>query len=74
MTYTIQIPESASLSEQKLKIILGGEFYERGLLSLGQAAEVAELSKVAFIEMMGKYGFSVFQQTSEDLVEDIKNA
>lgn len=74
MTYTIQIPESASLSEQELKIILGGELYERGILSLGQAAKVAELSKIAFMEMMGKYGFSIFQQTSEDLVEDIKNA
>ncbi|MEI7586755.1 UPF0175 family protein [Runella sp.] len=48
--------------------------YTRGKLSLGQAAEVAGLSKRAFIEMMGKYGFSVFSEEIEDFKHDLLNA
>lgn len=71
-TITVNVPES--LSEVELKIILAGELYEREKLSLGQAAELAGLSKRAFIEIMGKYGFSVFSNSVDDLLSDIENA
>lgn len=74
MNYTVEIPESAQLSEMDLKMILAGELYERGLLTLGQSAKVAGLSKRSFIELMGRYGFSIFQQTEEELLNEIKNA
>jgi predicted HTH domain antitoxin len=56
-----------------MKIIFGGEMYEGGFLSLGQAATVAGLSKRAFIEIIGKYGFSIFQMSEEELLKDIVN-
>lgn len=74
MTFTINIPKQTPISELEMKIIFGGEMYERGFLSLGQAAAVAGLSKRAFIEIMGKYGFSIFQQSEEELLNDIENA
>jgi len=41
---------------------------------LGQAADLAELSKRAFIEILGMYGFSLFSKSEEDLLSDIANA
>lgn len=73
-TFSVQLPESSHVSEFDAKVILAGELYERGKLSLGQAAEVAGLSKRAFIEIMGKYGFSIFSDSLEDLHRDIENA
>jgi predicted HTH domain antitoxin len=38
--------------------MIAGELYEREKPSLGQAAEIAGLSKRTFIEIMGEYGYS----------------
>jgi predicted HTH domain antitoxin len=71
-TVSIELPEN--ISETELKIILGGELYEVRNLPWGQAADLAGLSKRAFIERMGKYGFSIFGDSVDDLMADIKNA
>ena len=55
-------------------IILAGELYEREKLSLSQAAQLTGLSTRAFIELMGKYGFSIFSKSEDDLISDIENA
>lgn len=70
----LKIPEFLDLNEPELKIILAGELYEREKLSLGQAADLAGLSKRAFIEIMGFYGFSLFSKSEDDLLADIANA
>jgi predicted HTH domain antitoxin len=70
----IDLPSSLDINETEIKIILAGELYEREKLSLGQAADLAGLSKRAFIEIMGKYGFSIFSQSTDDLISDIENA
>ncbi len=74
MTLQVKLPTISDLTENDIKIILAGELYEREKLSLGQAADLAGLSKRAFIEIMGKYGFSVFSKSVDDLLSDIKNA
>lgn len=48
--------------------------YEDGLLSAGQAAALAGVSKRTFIELMGKYGVSVFSTSVDDLLNDVNNA
>ena len=73
-TVNLNLPEYLDINETELKIILAGELYEREKLSLGQAADLAGLSKRAFIEIMGMYGFSVFSKSEEDLLSDIANA
>lgn len=73
-TLTLTLPESENFSEFELRMLLAGQLYERGRLSLGQAAEVAGLSKRAFIEMMGKYGFSLFGDDPEEALMDLHNA
>ncbi|AHM60046.1 hypothetical protein D770_08935 [Flammeovirgaceae bacterium 311] len=73
-TVSLNIPDNIDINEPELKIILAGELYERERLSLGQAADLAGLSKRAFIEILGKFGFSIFSQSEEDLLSDIENA
>ncbi|KAA5542503.1 UPF0175 family protein [Adhaeribacter rhizoryzae] len=73
-TVNLNLPENLDLNESELKVILAGELYEREKLSLGQAADLAGLSKRAFIEIMGVYGFSVFSKSEADLLSDIANA
>jgi predicted HTH domain antitoxin len=71
-TISVNIPEE--MSEMEMKIFLAGNLYEKKKLTLGQAAEVAGLTKRTFIEIMGKYGFSIFGDSTEDLMADIQNA
>lgn len=74
MTLQVKLPPKFNLSEAEVKVILAGELYERGTLSIGQAAQIAGLSKRAFVEIMGKYGYSLFSKSVDDLLADIKNA
>ncbi len=71
-TVSVNIPEE--MSELEIKIILAGGLYKREKLTLGQAANLAGLTKGTFIESMGQYGFSVFGDSVEDLLNDIENA
>ena len=71
-TLTVQIPDS--LDEQEAKTLLAARLYEKGSLSLGQAADVAGYSKRTFLELLGTYGVSVFNYSEEELEKEILNA
>ena len=73
MTATLEItlPDSVHLSEFDLKMMLAAKLYEDGTLSGGQAADLAGVSKRTFIELLGKYGVSVFGYDAEEIREDI---
>ena len=73
-TLTLDIPDSVDLNEHEVKMLLAGKLYEQGKLTLGQAAQLAGLTKRAFIEVIGKYGFSIVSDSVEDLHSDIENA
>jgi len=55
-------------------MILAGQLYERGKVTLGQAADIVGVSKGTFIEIMGRFGFSIFGESIDDLKSDIVNA
>jgi predicted HTH domain antitoxin len=55
-------------------MIITAKLYEDAKLSSGQAAQIVGLSKRAFIEMLGKYGVSLFSTSISDLHSDIVNA
>ncbi len=74
MTIRFEIPKTSDLSELDTKMILAGELYSRGKLSLGQAAKSVGIAKREFIESIGKYGYSIFSDKEEDLLNDIENA
>jgi predicted HTH domain antitoxin len=73
-TLTINIPDSLDIDEKEAIMLVASKLYEQGKLSLGQAAELAGLTKRTFAELLGKYGVSLFNYPAEELPKDIKNA
>ena len=73
-TIQINIPDEVDLKIQDLLMIIASKLYEDGKLSSGQAADMAGLSKRTFIELLDRYGVSVFSSSLSDLKRDIANA
>lgn len=71
---TIQLPDNVEISEQDLKFRVAAHLYEQRQVSLGEGAMIAEVSKRFFIENLGKFGVSVFNYDTDDLLEEIANA
>jgi len=68
------LPNTSNPLAFDYSVYLAAKLYEDGLMSSGQAASIANLSKRSFIEIMGKYGVSLFGTNKEELLEDIANA
>ena len=68
-TLSVNIPEEAN--ELEVKMTMAAILFDRGLLSSGQAAEFSGISKKEFLLNAGKYGVSVFGETTEDLNDDL---
>jgi predicted HTH domain antitoxin len=73
-TIEVNIPDSIDLKDYDFSMIIAAKLYQDAKLSAGQAAEIAGLSKRAFLEIRGKYGVSVFSDSINDLQSDIVNA
>ena len=73
-TLTVQIPNSIEVNNRDLAMLVSTQLYEQGKLTLGQAAEVAGLSKRAFAELLAVYHVSIFNYPAQDLSRDIANA
>ncbi len=73
-TIQINIPDTVDLPDREAKMLLATRLYEKGKLSLGQAAELVGLSKSAFMELLSDYDVAIFDISNEDLDQDIKNA
>jgi len=73
-TLTVELPDTVNLSVQEAKMLLAVKLHERGILSLGQAAEVAGYSKRAFMELLGQYGGTLFNYSADELAQDTANA
>lgn len=73
-TIQLNIPDNVDLKDYDFSMIVASKLYEDAILSAGQAAEMVGLSKRAFIEILGKYGVSVFSTSISDLHTDIANA
>jgi predicted HTH domain antitoxin len=64
-TLTIKIPDS--VDEIDVKMQLAAHLFEKGIMSSGQAADLAGVSKREFLENAGKYGVSIFGESIEDI-------
>ena len=73
-TLTVNIPDSLDVDNRDLAMLVSTRLYEQGKLSLGQAAEVAGLTKRTFAELLGSYGVSIFNFPATDLSRDVANA
>ena len=73
-TLQIVLPDFVSFRQRELQMMLAAKLYEQGTLSIGQAADVAEVSKRTFMELLGDYGVSVCNYAPSNLAEDVANA
>ncbi|MGC9358663.1 MAG: UPF0175 family protein [Anaerolineae bacterium] len=73
-------PEDLALAVQttpeeldaQVRLMAALKMFELGKLSSGKAAELAGISRVAFLEACGRYGVSVFNYTAEELEAEIR--
>ncbi|MGD2087077.1 MAG: UPF0175 family protein [Candidatus Aminicenantes bacterium] len=69
------IPGGEDEFADEIKKISLIKLYELGKISSGMAAKVLGISRVDFIELLGKYKVSIFPyEDKEELLEDLKNA
>jgi len=73
-TLTVNIPDNLDIDNRELVMLLASKLYEQGKLSLGQAAELAGLTKRTFAELLNRYNVSIFNFPSSDLSSDVANA
>jgi predicted HTH domain antitoxin len=73
-TITLNMPDSLGMENREVAMLLASRLYEQGKLSLGQAADVAGLSKRTFAELLGSYNVSIFNFPPSDLTRDVANA
>ncbi len=78
----IEIPEATLVALKldahtagiQLRIAAAMKLFELGRLSSGAAAELAGVSRVAFLARLGEFGVETFRQTEADLNSDLANA
>ena len=74
MSVIINLPKSLNISDFEVIMIIASKLFNDGKLTSGQAAEIVGISKRTFIELVGKYGVSVFGYSEVELDNDIENA
>ncbi|WP_445730844.1 UPF0175 family protein [Mariniflexile sp.] len=71
---TLNIPDSLEMNSKEVLMLVATKLYEQGKLSIGQAAELAGLTKRTFAELLYQYNVSIFNFPASDLASDVKNA
>jgi len=66
--------ETAEAFERELRFLVAAKLYEMGRISSGRAAEMADMSRVEFLEALGKYRIPVFNYSLEELEREIREA
>ncbi len=79
---TLQVPEGAMAAlrvdptgfVREMRLAAAVKWYEMRLVSQGRAAEIAGLSRAAFVESLGRFGVSPFQTSAQELIEEATRA
>ena len=70
----LDIPDYIELDENEALAIIAARLFDKGDLSLGQAAELAGVTKHQFIGLIGSLGINFISYPEEELQSDFKNA
>lgn len=82
ITLQLEVPEETLISlktdadsfAEELRLLAAVKLFEMGRLSSGRAAQLAGVSRVAFLMSLGRYRASPFQLTREELRQEVANA
>jgi predicted HTH domain antitoxin len=69
-TITITLPDNNELDPKQTVKFLAAKLYEAGKITLGQAAEMAGLTKVAFAEILGDFEVSLINYPVTEMKRD----
>ena len=58
--------------DTQIRLMAALKMFELGKLSSGKAAELAGLSRVAFLETCGRYQVSIFNYPPEELAQELE--
>jgi predicted HTH domain antitoxin len=70
----LSMKKSQEEFEDEARLLLAVKLYELGRVSTGVAAELAGISRVAFVFELERFGLSPFGQTPDEVAEDLANA
>ena len=78
----IDIPEAtlvalkldANSAGVQLRMAAAMKLFELGRLSSGAAAELAGISRIAFLARLAEFGVDTFEQNQTELASDLANA
>ncbi len=74
MKIIIEVPDDLNLKEDEIKIAALAKLYELGKISSGKAAKLLGISRIGFLDLLGKYKVQISPDTEEELFKDIENA
>ena len=74
MKVIMEIPDELKLKEEKIKIEALVKLYELGKISFGKASKLLGISRIEFLDLLGKYKVQIEPDTKEELLKDIENA
>jgi predicted HTH domain antitoxin len=67
------ISESPEEFIREMRIAAAAKWYELGRLSQGKAAEVAGLSRSAFLDALSRFKVSPWQYTAAEIADELTN-
>ena len=70
----LSLKESPEELSREIRRAAAAKLYELGKISSGRAAELAGISRVQFLQTVGRYGVGIFQLSEEELAQDLRNA
>ncbi len=59
---------------REMRIAAAVKWYELGRLSQGRAAEIASLTRAAFLDALARYRVSPYQYSAEEVAEELRDA
>ncbi len=70
----ISLKETPENLSRELCILAAVKLFELGKLSSGRAAQLAGMSRVEFLTILGRYQVAALPVEPEELTQDVRNA